>query len=109
MRNRAGVGKGDDASSLVGHALVGAAQGSLKGYRARAFASGVTGDFDSVGKADGNASSVPAPSGDATALVGGSGGSQGGGVPSVFGLDSIEKTIEHLNPATFEMAFKLFA
>ena len=45
----------------------------------------------------------------ATALLGGGGGAESDGLPSIFGLDSIEKTIEHMNPATFEMAFELFA
>ena len=78
------------------------------GGQAGAFASGVTGGFDSADPAYGNAS-VPAPPGDATALLGGGGGAEKRRLPSISGLDSIEKTIEHINPATFEMAFGLFA
>lgn len=69
----------------------------------------MTGGFGSADPADGDASGVAAPEGDATALLGGGGGAESGGLPSIFGLDSIEKTIEHMNPATFEMAFELFA
>ena len=78
------------------------------GGLASAFASGVTGGFDSAGPTYGNAS-VAAPPGDATALLGGGGGAESHGLPSIFGLHSIEKTIEHINPATFKMAIELFA
>ena len=73
-----------------------------------AFASGVTGGFHSAGPANGGASGT-LRSGDATALFGGGGCAASRGLPSISGLDSIENTIEHINPATFEMVSKLFA
>ena len=79
------------------------------GGTAGAFAGSVTAGFGSAYPTDKNASGLAAPSGDATALLGGGDGAESGGLRSIFGLDSIEKTIEHMNPATFEMAFNLFA
>lgn len=93
----------------IGHAFLGAAQGFLMGGPAGAVAGGVAGGFDAVGSGAGIAGGVAGPAGGATALLGGNGGTESGGLRSIFGLDSIEKTIEHINPATLETAFKLFA
>ena len=75
------------------------------GGPAGAFAGAVTGGFGYAYPTDKNASGFAAPSGHATALLGGGGGAERGDVPSIFGLESIEKAIEHMNPATFEMPF----
>jgi hypothetical protein len=93
----------------IGHALLGAAQGFFMGGPAGAIAGGVAGGFDAANPAAGNASGVAAPVGGASALLGAGGGAESGGLLSIFGLDSIEKTIEHANPATLETALKLFA